>query len=469
MAEKLTFDLAVLGGGPGGYTAAFRAADLGLSVCLIEERRALGGVCLQVGCIPSKALLHCAAVLEQAEEAKVFGLKFESPRIDLEILREKIQQIIRHLADGLDKLCQARQISRFTGRGVFQDGKTLRIFGEEGEQEIRFRDVIIATGSHPAQLPDAPDDQRVWTSRDALALPFLPERLLIIGGGVIGLEMAQIYSALGAEITLVEMGEQILPAADGDLVQPLLRKLKKRCRIFTGTGVAEVVARDSGLQVSFGKKGQAERGEFDAVLVAIGRKPNTASLSLDAAGLQIDEQGFVAVDERQRTALDHFYAVGDVTGEPMLAHKASHQGKVAAEVIAGRKAAFVPMAIPAVAYTSPEVAWIGLTEKAAVEQGIEFDKGKFPWGASGRALSTGAAIGVSKVLFDRETGRILGAGICGSSAGELIHEALLALEMGADAEDIARTVHAHPTLAETFALAAEMVTGSITDLLPGKK
>jgi dihydrolipoamide dehydrogenase len=302
-----------------------------------------------------------------------------------------------------------------------------------------------------------------------LALPFLPGRLLIVGGGVIGLEMAQIYSALGSEITLVEMGEQILPAADGDLVQPLLRKLKKRCRIFTGTGVAEIVARDSGLQVSFSKENQAERGEFDAVLVAIGRRPNTANLGLDAAGLQIDEQGFVTVDERQRTALDHFYAVGDVTGEPMLAHKASHQGKVAAEVIAGRKAAFVPMAIPAVAYTSPEVAWMGLTEKAAAEQGIEFDKGKFPWGASGRALSAGAAIGVSKVLFDKKTGRILGAGICGSSAGELIHEALLALEMGADAEDIARTVHAHPTLAETFALAAEMVTGSITDLLPGKK
>lgn len=469
MAEKQEYDLAVLGGGPGGYSAAFRGADLGLSVCLIEERRALGGVCLQVGCIPSKALLHCASVLEGAEEAEAFGLKFESPQIDLETLREKVQQIIRQLADGLDKLCQARKISRFTGRGVFLDRKTLRIFSEEGEQEIRFRDVIIATGSHPAQLSEAPDDQRVWTSREALALPFLPGRLLIVGGGVIGLEMAQIYSALGAEITLVEMGEQLLPAADGDLVQPLLQKLKKRCRIFTGTGVAEIVARDSGLQVSFGKEDQAERGEYDAVLVAIGRKPNTASLGLDAVGLQIDEQGFVAVDECQRTALNHFYAVGDVTGEPMLAHKASHQGKVAAEVIAGRKAAFVPMTIPAVAYTSPEVAWVGLTEKAAAKQGIEFDKGKFPWGASGRALSAGAAIGVSKVLFDRKTGRILGAGICGSSAGELIHEALLALEMGADAEDIARTVHAHPTLAETFALAAEMVTGSITDLLPGKK
>jgi dihydrolipoamide dehydrogenase len=408
-------------------------------------------------------------VLEEAERAEAFGLKFEPPRIDLDALRDKIDQIIRQLADGLDKLCQARKVSRLTGRGVIRDPKTIRVSSEGGEREITFKDLIIATGSHPAPLPDAPDDYRVWNSRDALALPFLPRRLLIVGGGIIGLEMAQVYSALGAEITLVEMRDQLIPPADKDVVQPLFQKLKKKYRIFTGTGVAGITARDSGLQVRFGKDDQEETGEFDAVLAAIGRKPNTGNIGLDAVGLELDEHGFLAVNERLQTSLAHFYAIGDVVGEPMLAHKASHQGKVAAEVVAGRKAAFTPMAIPAVAYTSPEIAWMGLTEKAAAEQGIEFDKGNFPWGASGRALSAGAANGSSKVLFDRKTGRIIGAGICGSNAGELIHEAVLALEMGADAEDISRTVHAHPTLAETFALAAEMVAGSITDLLPAKK
>jgi dihydrolipoamide dehydrogenase len=469
MAEEIHVDLAVLGGGPGGYTAAFRAADLGLSVCLIEERPALGGVCLHVGCIPSKALLHCAAVVEEAEKAESFGLKFEPPRIDAKALRDKIDGIVRQLAGGLDRLWQVRKISRLVGRGVFRNANTLGVSGEDGEKEVLFRDVIIATGSRPAPLPDSPEDDRLWDSRDALALPFVPERLLIVGGGIIGLEMAQVYSALGAGITLVEMRDQILPPADKDLVQPLLQKLKKKYRIFTGTPVSEISARESGLRVTFGQGDKEETEEFDAVLVAIGRKPNTGDIGLDAVGLEVDEHGFLPVDERLRTSLDHFYAIGDVTGEPMLAHKASHQGKVAAEVVAGRKAAFTPMTIPAVAYTSPEVAWMGLTEKAAGEEGIEFDRGKFPWGASGRALSAGAAGGVTKVLFERKTGRIIGAGICGENAGELIQETVLALEMGADAVDISRTVHAHPTLAETFARAAEVVDGSITELLPGKK
>jgi dihydrolipoamide dehydrogenase len=469
MAEEIRVDLAVLGGGPGGYSAAFRAADLGLSVCLIDERPGLGGVCLHVGCIPSKTLLHAAAVIEQAQNAAEFGLKFGPPEIDLDALRDKQMRIVSQFAEGLDKLCRARKIHRLTGRGVFRDPKTLLVGGKGEDIPVIFGDVIIATGSHPASLPDAPDDIRIWNSGDALALPFVPERLLIVGGGIIGLEMAQVYGALGSEITMVEMLDQIVPEADRDLVQPLFLKLKKKYRILTGTRIGGVTAGDSGIEVRFAGKNEEETGRFDIVLSAIGRRPNTAGIGLDAVGLEVDEKGFLPVNERLQTALGHFYAIGDVTGEPMLAHKASHQGRVAAEVIAGRKSAFTPMTIPSVAYTTPEIAWMGLTEKEAGRQGIDCLKGKFPWGGSGRALSTGSAIGVSKVLFDRATGRIIGAGICGESAGELIHEAVLAMEMGADAEDISRTVHAHPTLAETFARAAEVVDGSIIDLLPAKK
>lgn len=469
MSEKQEYDLVVLGGGPGGYTAAFRAADLGLSVCLIDERPDLGGVCLHVGCIPSKTLLHAAAVLQAADEASAFGLNFTRPEIDLETLRSKKDQIVQQLAGGLDKLCKARKITRLTGRGRFQGPGTLRVAGQGGETAVTFREVIIATGSHSAPLPDAPDDPRIWDSRDASALPFVPKRLLIIGGGIIGLEMAEVYSALGAEITLVEMQTQIIPQADQDLVQPLLQKLKQQYRIITDTRVTAIVARDSGIQVDLAGTGGAETAEFDAVLVAIGRRPNTSEIGLEAAGLNVDPHGFLTVNARQQTDVAHVYAIGDVLGEPMLAHKATHQGKVAAEVIAGRKTAFTPMTIPSVAYTSPEIAWMGITEKQAAEQSIDYRKGTFPWHASGRALSAGAASGISKVLFDRATGRIIGAGICGSHAGELIHEAVLAMEMGADAEDISRTIHAHPTLSETFALAAEMVAGCITDVLPPKK
>jgi dihydrolipoamide dehydrogenase len=469
MAEKLEFDLVVLGGGPGGYTAAFRAADLGLSVCLVEQNRNLGGVCLLVGCIPSKTLLHCAEVMEKAEEAASFGIKFGSPEIDLDALRSKKEQIVKQLAGGLDQLCKARKIRRLTGRGVFRDAGTLLVSGEDGETEVSFKDVIIATGSRPATLPDCPEDARIWDSTTAQSLPFVPRRFLIVGCGIIGMEMAQIYSALGSEITMVEMQDQIIPPADKDLVQPLFRKLKDRYRILTGTRVGKIEPRDSGILVTFGGNGKEETGEFEAVLVAIGRRPNSGGLGLDAIGLEADEHGFLVVNERLKTAVAHVYAIGDVTGEPMLAHKASHQGKVAAEVIAGRKSAFTPMTIPSVAYTSPEIAWMGITEKEAGEQGLEYEKGKFPWGASGRALTAGVANGVSKALFDKATGRIIGAGICGSSAGELIHEAVLAMEMGADAEDISKTVHAHPTLSETFALAAEIVDGSVTDVLSARK
>lgn len=469
MSETKKYDVVVLGGGPGGYTAAFRAADLGLSVCLVEKSDRLGGVCLNVGCIPSKTLLHAATVIEEAVEIADFGVDFTEPKIDLEKMLAKKDGVIKQLTSGLDGLCKARKITILTGKGVFKDKENLLVTTPDGEQNVQFGNVIIATGSYPFMLPSIPEDSRIWDSTAALELRTVPKRFLIIGGGIIGLEMAQIYSALGSEITIVEMMEQIIPPADKDLVQPLFLKLKKKYTILTNTKVTEVTVADKGIKVSLEGKDVPDKAEFDAVLVAVGRKPNSSDMGFETVGLKMDERGFVQVNERQETNVPHFYAIGDVVGEPMLAHKATHEGKVAAEVIAGHKSAFGAMTIPSVAYTNPEVAWMGLTEKEAKAQGIDFDKGKFPWGASGRALSAGAASGVTKVLFDKKTGRIIGAGICGQNAGELIHEAVLALEMGANAEDISLTVHAHPTLAETFAFAAEIVDGSITDVLPPKK
>lgn len=469
MVQHLTTDVAVLGGGPGGYTAAFRAADLGLSVCLIEQGPRLGGICLNVGCIPSKALLHATAVIEEAQTANASGIVFTPPQIDLAALRSHKAKIVSQLTSGLDSLCKARKITRLTGHGTFIDHHTIQVNGTEGATRVSFSDGIIATGSRPFTLPGCPDDPRIWDSTDALALATIPNRLLIIGGGIIGLEMAQIYAALGAAITIVELQGQIIPSADRDLVQPLFLKLKKRYQIYTETRVAEITAKMEGIEVKFAGDKAPSVEVFDAVLVAVGRQPNTEGFGLDTVGLTLDPRGFISVNERQETAIPHLHALGDVVGEPMLAHKASHQGKVAAEVIAGRKAAFTPITIPSVAYTAPEIAWAGLTEKEAEQQGRNYLKGKFPWGASGRALSAGVANGVTKILFDQATGRIIGAGICGHNAGELIHEAVLALEMGATAEDISKTVHAHPTLAETFAFAAEMVDGSITDVLPPKR
>jgi len=470
MRDSIKYDVVVLGGGPGGYTAAFRAADLGLSVCLVEVRDRLGGVCLNVGCIPSKTLLHAATVMEEATEAADFGLDFASPKIDIDRLRAKKVAIIEQLTDGLASLCKSRKILRLVGKGVFKDNSTIVVAGPDGEQEVQFSNAIIATGSRPFALPNLPEDPRIWDSTRALDLETIPKRFLIIGGGIIGLEMAQIYNAFGSEITIVEMLDQIIPPADRDIVQPLFLKLKKKYTIYTKTKVTSLTCTEKAVRASFEGAQAPDVADFDAVLVAVGRRPNTADMGFDIVGLSINERGFLTVNDKQQTNVPGVYGIGDVVGEPMLAHKATHEGKVAAEVIAGHDVAFSPMTIPSVAYTHPEVAWMGLTEKEAKATGIEFDKGKFQWGASGRALSAGASTGVTKVLFEKGSGRIVGAGICGMGAGELIHEAVLALELSADAEGISRTVHAHPTLAETFALAAEIVDGSVTDaLLPKRK
>jgi dihydrolipoamide dehydrogenase len=469
MSQKISVDVAVLGGGPGGYTAAFRAADLGLSVCLIDKAERLGGVCLNVGCIPSKTLLHAAAVIEEAEEVKDFGITFAAPKIDIAALKTKKDAVINQLTTGLNGLCKARKITRVVGAGSFKDRTTLSVTGDNGQTDISFKNAIIATGSHPFVMPGAPDDPRIWDSTDALALESIPKKLIIIGGGIIGLEMAQVYHALGSEITIVEMLEQLLPSADKDVVQPLFLKLKKRYQIFTKTKVTAIKTTAKNIEVTL-KDGKDEHSLlFDAVLVAVGRRPNVEGIGLENIGLTLSKRGTVEVNEQQQTTEPHIYAIGDVVGDPMLAHKATHQGKVAAEVIAGENAAFTPMTIPSVAYTNPEIAWMGLTEKEVKEQNFAYEKGTFSWRASGRALSSGATTGASKVLFSKDHGRIIGAAICGSNAGELIQEAVLALEMGADAEDISKTIHAHPTLAETFAFAAEMVDGSITDALPPKK
>ena len=469
MTENISTDVAVLGGGPGGYTAAFRAADLGLSVCLIEQSERLGGVCLNVGCIPSKTLLHAATVIEDAVEASDFGVTFAPPEIDISALKAKKEQIIGQLTTGLDTLCKKRKITRIVGKGTFTGETTLAVAGETEQRVLSFKHAIIATGSSPFMLPGAPDDPRIWDSTDALSLDTIPQRLLIIGGGIIGLEMAQVYSALGSEITIVEMESQLIPPADKDVVQPLFLKLKKKYQIHLNSRVTEITATPEAIDVTYESGEDSKTIPYDAVLVAVGRRPNALGMGLEELGITLSAGNFIQVNDRQQTNLPHIFAIGDVAGEPMLAHKATHQGKVAAEVIAGHASAFTPLTIPSVAYTNPEIAWMGLTEKEAKEQGYDYQKGKFSWGASGRALSSGAATGTSKVLFDSKSGRIIGAGICGINAGELIHEAILALEMGADAEDISKTVHAHPTLSETFAFAAEMVDGSITDALPPRK
>ncbi|WP_031435949.1 dihydrolipoyl dehydrogenase [Methylobacter tundripaludum] len=459
-------EVLVLGGGPGGYTAAFRAADLGKQVVLVERYPALGGVCLNVGCIPSKALLHVAQIIHEVDEFEQHGLNYGKPTLDIDKIRAWKESVSNSLVDGLARLVKQRKITLIQGTGQFTSERMVEVKTETGIQNVSFDQAIIAAGSHPTKIPVFPnDDPRLWDSTDALQLKEIPKKLLIVGGGIIGLEMATVYHAFGSEISVVELMDQIIPGCDNDLVTPLYRRIKKQYKnIWLETRVTSIEKHEDGLKVSFEGKSAPESALFDAVLVAVGRKPNGKLIGAELAGVNVDELGFIAADKQQRTNVPHIFAIGDIAGNPMLAHKASHEGKVAAEVASGLKAGFDALTIPAVAYTDPEVTWMGLTENQAKQQGIDYDKAVFPWAASGRSLSLGRKEGLTKILCEKETGRILGAGMVGPNAGELISEAVLALEMGADAEDIGLTVHPHPMLSETFAFAAEMITGSITDL-----
>jgi dihydrolipoamide dehydrogenase len=459
-------EVMVLGGGPGGYTAAFRAADLGKQVVLVERYPALGGVCLNVGCIPSKALLHVAQIVHEVDEFEQHGLSYGKPSFDIDKIRGWKESVTKTLVDGLARLVKQRKITLIQGTGSFTSPHSVEVKTETGVKTVNFEQAIIAAGSHPTKIPVFPnDDPRLWDSTDALELKEIPKKLLIVGGGIIGLEMATVYHALGSEISVVELMDQIIPGCDNDLVTPLYRKIKKQYQnIWLETRVASIEKHKDGLKVSFEGKSAPDSAIFDAVLVSVGRRPNGKKIGAELAGVNVDDIGFIAVDKQQRTNVSHIFAIGDIAGNPMLAHKASHEGKVAAEVAAGLKAGFDALTIPSVAYTDPEVTWMGLTENQAKQQGKEYDRAVFPWAASGRSLSLGRKEGLTKILCEKETGRILGAGMVGPNAGELIAEAVLALEMGADAEDIGLTVHPHPMLSETFAFAAEMITGSITDL-----
>jgi dihydrolipoamide dehydrogenase len=467
MSEQVQHaEVLVLGGGPGGYSAAFRAADLGKQVVLVERYPVLGGVCLNVGCIPSKTLLHLAHIIHEADELAEYGVGFTKPNLELDKMRAWKQTVSKSLNDGLAGLAKQRKVTVVQGVGQFSSANTVTVQTESGSSTIQFDNAIIAAGSQPTKIPTFPyGDPRLWDSTDALDLKEIPKKLLIVGGGIIGLEMATVYHALGSEISVVELMDQIIPGCDKDLVTPLARRIKKQYKnIWLETKVTSIEAKTEGLQVSFEGKNAPESELFDAVLVAVGRRPNGLKISAELAGITVNEQGFIPVDKQQRTNVPNIFAIGDIVGNPMLAHKAVHEGKVAAEVISGHKAGFDALTIPSVAYTDPEIAWMGLTENQAKLTNIEYDKAVFPWAASGRSLSMGRKEGLTKILCEKETGRILGAGMVGPNAGELIAEAVLALEMGSDAEDISLTIHPHPTLSETFAFAAEMITGTITDL-----
>lgn len=453
-------DLVVLGGGPGGYTAAFRAADLGRSVTLIEKDSVLGGVCLNRGCIPSKTLLHYAEVVEEVVKVAPLGLLYSAPTFNLDKIREHKEDVIKRLNNGLSALAKARNVEVIEGFGTLKSSNELIV----GETLIKFNDLIISTGSRPAQISGIPyDDERVWDSNDALLLKEVPSHLAIIGGGIIGLEMAAIYHALGSKITIIEMADSIIPSADKDLKAPLIKAIKDKYNaIYTRTKVEKLEATKEKLILHLDNTSQVEA---DALLVAVGRRPNSDTITLENTAVKVNQRGFIMVDEELKTNVEHIYAIGDVTGDPMLAHRAAHQGKVAAEVASGEKSAFTPLGIPSVAYTHPEIAWVGLTETEAKKRGIEYVKGSFPWQASSRAMSALSESGVTKALFEKNSKRLIGAGITGKNAGELISEALLALEMGAVSEDIALSIHAHPTLSETLAIAAELVEKRATDTL----
>ena len=465
-------EVLVLGAGPGGYTAAFRAADLGRKVVLVERWPMLGGVCLNVGCIPSKALLHAAKVIDETHEMSEHGVKFTKPEIDIAALRSWKDGVVKKLVGGLSGLAKARKVTVVTGVGAFTGPHAMTVTAADGKRTtISFDSAIIATGSEPVRLPFVPhDDPRVIDSTGALELKSIPKRLLVLGGGIIGLEMATVYHALGSKVTVVELMDQIIPGADKDIVAPLMKRVEKRYeKIRLKTKVTGVSATPEGLAVAFDGPDGATTDQFDMVLVAVGRKPNGKLIAAEAAGVKVDERGFIAVDKTQRTNVPHIFAIGDVVGQPMLAHKATHEARVAAEVASGMRSAFDAKVIPSVAYTDPEIAWVGLTETEAKAKGIKVGKGVFPWAASGRSLALGRDEGITKLLIDEGTHRIIGAGIVGPNAGDLIAEVGLAIEMGADPSDIGLTIHPHPTLSETVAMAAEMYEGTITDLIAPKK
>jgi dihydrolipoamide dehydrogenase len=465
-------EVLVLGAGPGGYTAAFRAADLGRKVILIERWPTLGGVCLNVGCIPSKALLHAAKTIDEAGDMGGHGISFGKPTIKLDELRSWKDGVVKKLTTGLVGLAKARKVTTVHGLGKFVSASQIEVVGEDGKKTlISFDQAIIAAGSEPVQLPFIPHgDPRVIDSTGALELKDIPKRLLVLGGGIIGLEMATVYHALGSKVTVVEFMDQIMPGADKDIVTPLMKRIEKRYEnIFLGTKVTKVEATAAGMKVTFEGGKAPATDTFDRILVSVGRRPNGKLIGAENAGVAVDERGFIAVDKQMRTNVKNIFAIGDLVGQPMLAHKAVHEGKVAAEVATGHKAAFDAKVIPSVAYTDPEVAWVGVTETEAKAKGLKYGKGVFPWAASGRSLALGRDEGVTKVLFDEDTKRVIGAGIVGPNAGDLINEVGLAIEMGADAHDLGATIHAHPTLSETVAMAAEMYDGTITDLIAPKK
>ncbi len=466
-------DVLVLGSGPGGYTAAFRAADLGKGVVLVERYATIGGVCLNVGCIPSKALLHAARLVDEAEDFSDHGIRFGAPDIDLDKLRGWKNSVVNKLTGGLTGLAKQRKVDVVQGTGRFLDSNHLEVEDSSGSKSvIRFDYCIIAAGSASVRLPFMPDDPRVVDSTGALELHDIPDRLLVLGGGIIGLEMATVYHALGSKVSVVEMLPELMAGADQDIVRPFYKRIKKRYEnIWLETRVTGVEAQNAGLKVDFdGKNAPPESQLFDRILVSVGRVPNGKILDADKAGVAVDKHGFISVDKQQRTNVEHIFAIGDIVGQPMLAHKATHEGKIAAEVCAGMRSYFDAKVIPSVAYTDPEVAWVGVTEREAKETGMQVTKSVFPWAASGRSLSNARDEGITKLIFSDETGRLVGAGIVGNQAGDLIAETALAIEMNCEAADIGLTVHPHPTLSETIAMAAEVFEGTITDLyLPKKK
>jgi dihydrolipoamide dehydrogenase len=463
--------LVVIGAGPGGYTAAFRAADLGLEVTLVERWPTLGGVCLNVGCIPSKALLHAARVIEEASEMSARGIAFGKPKIDTAKLVGWKSKVVSQLTGGLDTLAKQRKVRVVRGTARFASPKQLEVERDGARELVDFDQCIIAAGSEPAMLPGLPNDARVIDSTGALELKSLPRRMLVIGGGIIGLEMATVYDALGVKVSVVELTKTLIPGCDRDLVKPLEKRIAGRYEsIMLGTRFTKVTAGDNGITVQFeGDQAPAEPQTYGLVLVAVGRSANGKRINAEKAGVEVNERGLIQVDKQQRTNVPHIFAIGDIVGQPMLAHKASHEGKVAAEAAAGLKSFFDARVVPAVAYTDPEIAWVGLTEDEAKARGVAYEKGTFPWAASARSLTLGRAEGLTKLLFDAGTRRLLGAGLVGVNAGDLIAEAALAIEMGADAADVGLTIHPHPTLSETLAFAAEAAEGTITDLYVPKK